>query len=122
MSGIQDFCPRYHKILFVKEDMDRFGDTFDPEIPFKGVDDGPYYRKGNYESQSRPHTAFAAMVTILDRQVGELMAELEKLGVADNTIVVNNIKSGRKVELYNLSEDPSETNDLSESFPFPGDK
>ena len=222
-----------------KEDMDRFGDTFEPEIPFKGVDDGPYYRKGNYESQSRPHTAFAAMVTILDRQVGELMAELEKLGVADNTIVVftsdngphqeggadpdffdsnacwcgykrdlyeggirvpfivkwpgvtaegersehlsafwdfmptmadvldvelpvetdgisylpelqgldgqpehdylywefheaggrqavrkgdwkavvNNIKSGRKVELYNLSEDPSETNDLSESYP-----
>ena len=31
--------------------------------------------------------------------------------------VVNNIKSGRKVELYNLSEDPSETNDLSESYP-----
>jgi arylsulfatase A-like enzyme len=31
--------------------------------------------------------------------------------------VVNNISAGRNVELYNLTDDPSETADLSEQFP-----
>lgn len=69
-------------------EMERFGDAFEPEIPFKGDDGGPYFRLGAYGSQEKPHTAFAAMVTLLDRQVGEIVAELEELGIADNTIIV----------------------------------
>lgn len=81
-----------------KEDIDRFADRFAPETPFNGVDDGPYYRKGNYESQPRPHAAFAAMVTLLDRQVGEIVAELEALGIADNTMIVFTSDNGAHQE------------------------
>lgn len=70
------------------EEMAKFGDKFEPETPFKGEDDSPYFRKGAYASQDKPHAAFAAMVTLLDRQVGELVEELEKYGIADNTIIV----------------------------------
>ncbi len=71
-----------------KEDMDMFAGRFEPEIPFEGDDDGPYFRSGAYGSQEKPHAAFAAMVTLLDRQVGEIVAELERLGIADNTMIV----------------------------------
>jgi len=42
---------------------------YNPEIPYKGTDDGPNYRLGPYESQSNPNATFAAMIEILDTQV-----------------------------------------------------
>lgn len=48
--------------------------------------------KGNassrYNSTTEGHTQFAAMVTRLDAQVGEIMAKLEEKGLARNTIVI----------------------------------
>lgn len=63
---------------------------FEPETPFKGVDDpeDPRYKVGGYGSQSHPHAAFAAMVTLLDDQVGEILAKLDELGIADNTLII----------------------------------
>ncbi|MDR1154781.1 MAG: arylsulfatase [Bacteroidales bacterium] len=59
-----------------------------PETPFRGVDSGPGYKKGGYGSSSHPKADFAAMVTRLDSYVGEVIAELKKLGLDKNTLVI----------------------------------
>ncbi|MCK4920847.1 MAG: arylsulfatase [Bacteroidales bacterium] len=41
-----------------------------------------------YCPQENPKAVFAAMVTRLDKQVGEVMAKLKELGIDDNTIVI----------------------------------
>ncbi len=61
---------------------------FEPEVPYEGIDEGPQYKTGGYGSQETPHAAFAAMVTLLDKQVGEISAKLDELGIAENTILV----------------------------------
>lgn len=43
---------------------------------------------GHYADQPMPRTAFAAMVTRMDRDVGRLMDLLSELGIDDNTIVI----------------------------------
>ena len=40
-----------------------------------------------YRSQPTPRAAFAAMVTRMDRHVGQILARLRELGIDDNTIV-----------------------------------
>lgn len=47
----------------------------------------PDYGRYAKESWPDPEKGYAAMVTLLDRQVGDLMAELEELGLADRTII-----------------------------------
>ena len=59
-----------------------------PEKEFKGTDGGEGFRKGNYGSQPFSHAAFAAMVTLLDVQVGEIVAKIKKLGLEENTIII----------------------------------
>lgn len=61
---------------------------YNPETPYIGTDDGPKYRQGAYESQKEPHAAFAAMVEILDNQVGEIVKKIKELGLEDNTIII----------------------------------
>lgn len=68
--------------------MDVFRGKLDPETPYQGLDGGPEYRLGTYESQKEPHAAFAAMVALLDDQVGEIVAKLEELGLSDRTLVI----------------------------------
>lgn len=71
-----------------KEYMEQFIEKFAPEKPYKGLDDGEKYRDGNYESQAHPHAAFAAMITLLDDQVGEIMEKVRTLGLEKNTIII----------------------------------
>jgi len=63
---------------------------FEPEPYYEGVDDIEHhrYKKGAYGSQAMPRAAFAAMVTLLDDQVGEILDKLEELGIAENTLVI----------------------------------
>jgi arylsulfatase A len=68
--------------------MEKYRGKFLPEKTYKGLDDGPNYRDGHYESQQESHAAFAAMVDLLDHQVGEIMSKVEALGLTDNTIIV----------------------------------
>ncbi|MBC8768409.1 arylsulfatase [Arenibacter sp. BSSL-BM3] len=68
--------------------MDKYKGTLEPEKPYKGVDEGPKYRKGPYGSQEFPHAAFVAMINILDDQVGEIIEKIERLGLTDNTIII----------------------------------
>ena len=61
---------------------------YGPEKDFKGTDDGPEYRTGKYESQKYPRAAFAAMIELLDDQVGEIVRKIKDLGLEDNTIII----------------------------------
>ena len=45
------------------------------------------YRGRSYLPHDRPRACYAAMITHLDRQVGRLLALLDELGIADDTIV-----------------------------------
>lgn len=71
-----------------EEVLRKYRGKFLPEKAYKGVDGGPEYRLGPYESQKETHAAFVSMVQILDGQVGEIMEKLDKLGIADNTILI----------------------------------
>jgi arylsulfatase A len=76
------------EMLAPEKYMAKYRGRFLPEKPFKGVDGGPDFRSYAYGSQAEPRAAFAAMVETLDEDVGELMAKLDTLGLADNTLVI----------------------------------
>lgn len=59
--------------------LDDEGRSIFPENPFQG---------NHYSAQERPHAAYAAMISRLDRDVGRIIAGLEELGLAENTIVM----------------------------------
>ena len=50
-------------------------------------DETPFNGAGNYFRSEKPHASFAAMVSQLDKYVGEIMDELKKQGLDKNTIV-----------------------------------
>ncbi|MGE3314337.1 MAG: arylsulfatase [Planctomycetaceae bacterium] len=52
------------------------------------IEDTPYKGERRYLPHQYPHACYAAMVSRLDRYVGEIVAEIEKLGLSDNTIIV----------------------------------
>ncbi|WP_372756105.1 arylsulfatase [Mariniflexile sp.] len=68
--------------------IEKYRGKYPPEKKFKGLDSGPNYRQGHYESQKDPHATFVAMIEILDYQVGEIMAKVKELGIEENTIIV----------------------------------
>jgi arylsulfatase len=51
-------------------------------------DEKPYLGEKNYFPARYPHATFAAMVTHLDRQIGELTDELRRLGLIENTLII----------------------------------
>lgn len=78
-----------HAELFAPEEyMAKFRGKLLPEKEYKGVDDGKYYKIGGYGSQKESHAAFAAMITLLDDYVGNVVRKVEELGIADNTIII----------------------------------
>jgi arylsulfatase A len=69
--------------------MEEHRGKFEEGAPYKGT--GPSdknYKTGGYSSQSEPRTAFAAMINVLDDQVGEIIKKLKDLNMYDNTIIV----------------------------------
>lgn len=84
-----------HAEMFAPDDsiFARFRGKF-PEIPFKGIDEGPTYRKGPYGSQKFPRAAQAAMITRLDKAVGDIRGLLESLGIEKNTLIVFSSDNG----------------------------
>jgi arylsulfatase A len=78
-----------HAEMFAPEkNMRKYRGKFLPESSYQGTDSGPDYRKFAYGSQPEAHAAFAAMVDTLDEDIGELVAKLEKLGIADDTLII----------------------------------
>lgn len=81
-----------------KEYMDKFIGKLNPEKAFKGHDEGEDYRDGKYESQPYTHAAFAAMITLLDNQVGEIVQKVKDLGLEKNTIIIFTSDNGAHKE------------------------
>lgn len=71
-----------------EEYISRFRGKLEPEKSYEGIDEGADYKKGGYGSQEETHAAFAAMVHLLDRQVGEIRKKVEELGIAENTLII----------------------------------
>lgn len=87
------------ELLLPEEDLAEFRGKYEPEKTYEGADYGhPRFRKGGYGSQDECHAAFAAMVTVLDKQVGELMAKLKELGLDENTLVIFSSDNGPHIE------------------------
>jgi len=71
---------------------------YGPETPFAGLDGGPEYRQGKYASQAEPRAAYAAMLNLLDDQVGEIVAKVRQLGLAGKTLIVFTSDNGPHTE------------------------
>ena len=88
-----------HAELFAPEEyMAKFRGKFLPEKSYEGVDEGEQFRMGPYGSQPESHAAFAAMVTLLDEQVGEILSKLRELGLDKNTLVIFSSDNGPHLE------------------------
>ena len=88
-----------HAELVAKEEyMNAFRGKFDPEKSYRGVDDGPTYRRGPYASQPEAHAAFAAMIKQLDSYVGDILEKLSESGLEENTIVLFASDNGPHLE------------------------
>ncbi len=84
-----------------------------PETPYvapQGGDYGPGWNVKTYCSQPYPHATYAAMVSRLDRHVGEIMAKLEKLDLDRNTLVIFTSDNGPD---YKAGADPDFFNSAS---------
>lgn len=88
-----------HAELFAPENyMEKYRGKILPEKEYKGVDDGKRYKKGSYGSQTECHAAFAAMINLLDDQVGEIMDKVKELGIAENTLIIFSSDNGPHAE------------------------
>lgn len=89
-----------HAELFAPEEyIEKYRGKFLPEKVFAGDDENaPRYKKGGYGSQPESHAAFAAMINILDDQVGEIVAKIKELGIDKNTIILFSSDNGPHVE------------------------
>lgn len=82
------------ELLIPEKELKPFRGKLLPEKEYKGIDSGAKYRQGPYGSQKECHAAFAAMITLLDNQVGDIVSTLDKLGLAENTILVFSSDNG----------------------------
>ena len=77
------------ELLIPEENLKVFRGTYLPEKVYKGAKPGDNrFREGAYGYQEESHAAFAAMVSLLDKQVGDILNKLKQLGLDRNTIVV----------------------------------
>jgi len=87
------------ELLIPHKNLKEFQGKFLPDKNFNGASPGdPGFRDGAYGPQSESHAAFAAMVTLLDRQVGEVLDKLKELGMDKNTIVIFSSDNGPHLE------------------------
>ncbi|WP_220763887.1 arylsulfatase [Flavobacterium sp. UMI-01] len=86
------------ELVAPKEQMDKYRNKFLPEKAFDGKFSKEELSKGGYMPQKESHTAFVAMIDLLDKQVGEIMSKLNELGIADNTIIVFTSDNGPHIE------------------------
>lgn len=83
------------ELLLPEENLAEFHGKFLPEKEFKGAEPGSEgFREGPYGTQPESHAAFAAMVTLLDKQVGDVLAKLKELGLEKNTLVIFSSDNG----------------------------
>ncbi|QPH41788.1 arylsulfatase [Pedobacter endophyticus] len=54
----------------------------------------PYYGQQGYAPAKYPYSTYAAMITYLDEQIGIIMAEIKKLGLDNDTIIMFSSDNG----------------------------
>ena len=87
------------ELLLPEENLKRFRGKLLPEKEYKGAEPGSEkFRNGSYGTQPESHAAFAAMVTLLDQQVGEVVAKLKELRLEKNTIIIFTSDNGPHLE------------------------
>ncbi len=87
------------ELLLPDEYVTEFRGKLEPEKVYKGAEPGDNgFRSGTYGSQPESHAAFAAMITLLDTQVGEIMEKLTELGLEKNTLVIFTSDNGPHME------------------------
>ncbi|SHF59156.1 Arylsulfatase A [Mariniphaga anaerophila] len=87
------------ELLLPEENLAEFRGKLLPENEFKGAEPGdPNFREGAYGTQPESHAAFAAMVTLLDKQVGDIVAKLKELGIYENTVIMFTSDNGPHME------------------------
>lgn len=59
-----------------------------PETAYKGIDEGPTFRKGGYMSQEYPRATHAAMIKRIDVYVGQIIEKLKAEGIYDNSLII----------------------------------
>jgi arylsulfatase A len=64
----------------------------------------PYYGEKGYASTPYPRSTYAAMITYMDKKVGEVMALVRQLGLDDNTLVIFTSDNGTT---FNGGTDPN---------------
>lgn len=88
-----------HAELFAPESyIEKYRGKLLPEKQYEGKDSGEKYKHGAYGSQKESHAAFAAMINLLDDQVGEIVAKVKELGIAENTIIIFSSDNGPHAE------------------------
>ena len=78
------------------EYMARYRGIFLPEKKFIRKKGG--YNVGRYNPQEESHAAFAAMINVLDDQVGEIIDKIHELGIAENTLILFTSDNGPHLE------------------------
>lgn len=69
--------------------MEKYRGKFGTETPYIGTEyQDKNYKRGGYGSQPEPRAAFAAMMAVLDDQVGEIVQKLKALGLYENTVII----------------------------------
>lgn len=87
------------ELLLPDDNIQEFRGKLLPEKSYRGTEPGSAnFRTGGYGSQDETHAAFAAMVTLLDKQVGEVVAKLKELGLDKNTIIIFSSDNGPHLE------------------------
>lgn len=83
-----------------KEYISYFSEKLEEGKPYQGVDDpsNENYKTGAYGSQPQPHATFAAMVKVLDDQVGQIVEKVKALGLEDNTLIIFTSDNGPHLE------------------------
>lgn len=76
------------ELIIPQNNLDKFIGKFNPEMAYKAKDNSKGLKKGEYSSQPHCHAAFAAMITLLDDQVGEIVSKIKALGLENNTLLI----------------------------------
>ncbi|HEC42804.1 MAG TPA: arylsulfatase [Bacteroides sp.] len=89
-----------HAEMFAPEEyMEKHRGKYLPENGYEGSDKGHHrYKDGGYGSQPEAHAAFAAMINLLDEQVGDVIDKVRELGIAENTIIIFTSDNGPHLE------------------------
>ncbi|MBI9062595.1 MAG: arylsulfatase [Marinilabiliaceae bacterium] len=86
------------ELAIPEENLKKYRGKFLPEKIYKGVNGIENYVPGGYCTQLESHAAFAAMIDLLDQQVGEIIDKVKTLGIEDNTIIVFTSDNGPHME------------------------